>query len=197
MTWDFHLVYLISHLAKHFTSGGVGIRQFLDIAHIINKCSINWGWVEASLREVNLYAFAIKVFQFCKEWFDVDVPIELQPVDEELFVTSTAYIMNNGVFGFYNPSNEANQATNIYRKRGFLGLIMEAVERIFPKYSVLSNTNKYSFLKKHSWLLPVAWILRLFSGMHHLRRGKDYIIKPFVSNDVLKEKDQFFLQWGL
>lgn len=48
---NFHFVFLIYHLKKHFMNSGVGFRQFVDLAVLIKNAELNWDWIEITLKK--------------------------------------------------------------------------------------------------------------------------------------------------
>ena len=101
LDWNYHLLFLIMHLRKHFMNSGVGLRQFMDIAVVAkNREELDWGWIEDKLQELKLQKFAHACFSLIEDWFEIIVPVPFTKLDMGLTIEVTEKILNNGVFGF-------------------------------------------------------------------------------------------------
>lgn len=199
---SFHFIFVLNHLRKHFMNSGVGFRQFVDIAVMVkNDDKIDWRWTEDTLQEIGLLPFARTVFFYIDRWFGVVAPIASVEVPENVFESSTAYIFDNGVFGFDNKDNTDFLASNAVRQAKYpqLAMIVVAVKKVFPSYKSLTASKHYAFLKARPYLLPVAWIYRLFRGVTNNRidEGKKMIQKSFVPIDYITKREEMFRNWGL
>jgi len=199
---SFHFIFVLNHLRKHFMNSGVGFRQFVDIAVLIkNDDRIDWTWTEERLGSVGLLPFAKTVFYYIEQWFGVKAPIEAEDVSGEVFEESTAYVFDNGVFGFDNEANKDFLVSNTVRKakNKRLAMMKTAMQKAFPSYKALITSERYSFLKGKPILLPAAWIYRIISGVHRkgFNSGKKQISKSFVSKDYIAKREEMFRNWGL
>lgn len=156
---EYHLIFLIAHMAKHFYNEGCGVRMFLDIAfylkHYKNKLNFNYFWNE--IKKLDLEKFTKNTFSLCSCWFNVKINEEELPLEEEFFENITRYVLNSGTFG----KTIENDMLNRYRrekenpKRKSTNFSM-----IFPDTKVLAN--EFYYLENYSFLYPIAWINRLF-----------------------------------
>lgn len=73
---EYNLIFLITHIAKHFYDSGAGVRMILDIAVIINKFgdSLNFLYIWQELKKIKLDVFAENIFGLCYKWFQITVP---------------------------------------------------------------------------------------------------------------------------
>lgn len=154
---EFHLIYIFSHLAKHTYSGGAGIRMYLDIAFFIQKKGgeLNWDRLAAEMKKIKLYDFFRTVLSAVESWFGVIAPIEYKRVDVQTLAALAEYSFHGGVFGHRNDAAVVAVRNNSVKSRfrvilGFL----------FPPREQL--VRRYTYLERHKWLLPVAWIDRAF-----------------------------------
>lgn len=199
---SFHFIFVLNHLRKHFMNSGVGFRQFVDVAVMVeNDDRIDWKWTENKLKEIGLLPFAKTVFYYIEQWFGVKTPIEAEHVSEEVFDESTSFVFDNGVFGFDNEANRDFLASNTVRKAKNLKFAMfkSAVQKAFPSYKSMTAPETYSFLRGRPILLPVAWVYRLFRGVSKkgISEGKKHISKSFVSTEYIANREEMFKQWGL
>ena len=97
----FHFLYLLTHIAKHVTGSGAGIRMYLDVAVYLRRfgTSLDWNWIRQELEKLCLTDFANAVLLLVQDAFDVESPIPLQAVQEETMGNFLKFTMAGGVFG--------------------------------------------------------------------------------------------------
>lgn len=160
LTPEFHFLYLLTHIAKHISGSGAGIRMYLDIAVFIRHYgdSLNWGWIAGELQKLALADFANVVLQVTERWFGVKSPLPLRAVPEKVLEDFMDFTMEGGVFGYVNRDagmialkREERNAENVTRHSALL-------HRAFPSAGSLES--RYTYLQNRHWLLPVAWVHR-------------------------------------
>ena len=203
LEWNFHFLFLILHLRKHFMNSGVGFRQFMDIA-VLAKYNeqLDWVLIEQKLKELGLFDFAKMCFAFCEKWFGVPSPLGTSEIDNDFYEESTEIICANGIFGFDNDMNNKNDALNHIRKEdgSVFTMIHLALAKTFPPYRLMISEEHYSFLKGKPFLLPFAWIYRFFRGIKYRKIGYEsrrMINDSFVSKDYIKQRTALLEKWGL
>ena len=157
---EFHFLYLLAHLAKHAAGSGAGARMYLDLAAFILHFgdAVDWPRIGQELKSLGLWRFGCAAFTAVERWFGVAVPFAYEPAAEEVMAEFLQYTMDAGVFGQHNRSasltglKRAGETT----LPGRLGLLLQ---RLFPAAKTIEP--RYTYLKKHPWLLPFAWIHRL------------------------------------
>lgn len=156
-TLEYHLIFLIAHLAKHFYNEGCGVRMFLDIAIYAKqyKDKINWDYFWNELNKIKLKKFTKSVFTLCNFWFGVEFKEKVY-LEESFLENITEYIINSGTFG----KSVENDMLNRYRREIENPKINTNFSMIFPSVDVLSN--EFSYVKKYKFLYPIAWINRAF-----------------------------------
>ena len=160
-----HLFYLICHAFKHFLHGGFGIRQVCDIVLFArkNEARICWEQVLENCREIRADHFAAALFAIGGKY--LDLPVAEHPgwpgeVDEGPMLED---LLSSGIYG--KASQERQHSSNITlnavarQKQGKTegGGIFRS---LFPGVSSLES--RYPYLKKYPFLLPVAWVSRIF-----------------------------------
>ena len=155
-TPEYHLLYLLTHIAKHIRGPGAGARMYLDIAAFLKRggASLDWPWLWRELETLKLKDFAGVVFTACEEWFGVPRPDGCRDVLRETMEEFTAFTMEAGVFGCYQREEGVNALKRTDENRGKLLL-----RRAFPAAKEIQS--RYTYLQKRPWLLPAAWIHRL------------------------------------
>ena len=197
LDWNFHFLFLISHLRKHFMNKGVGFRQFMDIAIVSKYCELNWTWIEDKAAEIKLLPFLRIVLTFCNRWFGTTTSMKLIDITDEFFETSTLKIFEDGVFGFCNEENASSEAVNLYRKNGRIGMLKATMHQIFPRYREMKVMKEYAFIDGKPFLLPVAWMYRILIKGKNKKAVKAKLGKTFASGETIEKRKELYKQWGL
>ena len=203
LDWNFHFLFLIMHLRKHFMNSGVGLRQFMDIAVVAkNRGDLDWGWIEDKLQELKLQKFAHACFSLIEDWLNITVPVQFTKLEEEMTVEVTEKILNNGVFGFADEENKDNRVSNILiqsgesiQKNRFAFLIRS----LFPNYETMKGYPGCGFLDGRPYLLPIAWIRRFvyILGKHDTIDRSRTITGTFKSTADLEKRKTMLEQMGI
>ena len=161
-TPEYHLIYLICHIAKHMSGHGAGIRMYLDIALFLKyyEGQLDWEYIKTEMLKLNLEQFLNTVLYAVQIWFGMVAPIVIEPVEEGVFKEFQNYTLSAGVFGFQNREvglyrirKQISQGKKYAKSSAF-------ITRLFPSASSIES--RYTFLKNKHWLLPVAWVVRFF-----------------------------------
>lgn len=149
-TNEFHFLYLMSHFAKHVKSSGAGIRMLMDLALMVEQCNLDWEILEGMIKEVRLDTFANYVFGFLSVYLHCSIPMFFTiPSDLDSFME---YIMEAGIFGKDGRDEGVSSLKNSPSKSN------QIIRYLFPKSENIQA--RYTYLQKHRYLLPVAWIHR-------------------------------------
>lgn len=149
---DFY-VYMVAHMAKHFFETGCGIRNLLDIYVYLNKYdeTMDKAYLEGELKKCGIYDFEKSMRELAYIWMDGK---ECSEYFENLF----AYMVDSGIYG----KNE-NGVWSQLAKETAGGSKNLKIHYYFPSYSFMKE--KYPWLSKVPFLLPVAWVMRGVSGL--------------------------------
>ena len=164
-----HLFYLICHAFKHFLHSGFGIRQVCDILLFAQAYGsrIDWSQVLKNCRAIHADKFAAAVFQIGSRHLGFDAEkASYPPIWQDIAVDELpmlADLLSGGLYG--DASLSRKHSSNITldavaaRKQGrkTKGALLTSV---FPSAAKLEN--RYPYLEKHPYLLPVAWCSRLW-----------------------------------
>lgn len=157
-----HLLYLILHAYKHFVSCGIGLRQFCDIglwAQAYHE-QIDWQRLYDQCASVHAATFATAAFKIARGYlgikFDLPAPREAS-IDVEPLLHDT---LCGGVYGSndYTRLHSSTVTLNAV-KASRVGERSSILSSIFPQKEYLER--RYPYLKKHPYLLPVAWVQRI------------------------------------
>ena len=179
---DYHLIYLIAHLAKHVSTNGAGIRMYMDIALYLKfyEKMINWEWFYDQMNLIEMKDFCEYVFSAIELWFDVKCPVHniTDPDTLEQMKQMTIY---GGVFGKETVNIGASNLKSQVRKNGEFSKLKALRTAVFPSVEALEN--RYTYLKDKPWLLPAAWIHRIAvnSGKLKLEQQK---VKEIIQTDI-------------
>lgn len=203
LRWEFHFLYLVSHLRKHIMSAGVGLRQFMDLAIVADymRESADWGWIEQELQKVNLLDFARTCLAFCRRWFGLDSPIAPAAISDEFFLQATRKIFLDGVFGHDNEDNKVTKlAKTAYHNRGngVLSKLKFVIGYAFPSYESLRSVSYYSFVNGRKYLLPLAWgyrIVRVLTGKVEGRRRLAAVRESLSSDELVQQRLDYLTEW--
>lgn len=138
--------YHMAHMAKHFLTGGCGIRPFLDIWILNHVVKPDQEARKLLLEKGGLTGFARAAERLTEIWFSG------KPMDERS-KSFEVFVLNGGTYG-----NLENQVSLQQAKKG--SKLRFLWDRIFLPYSFLKHS--YPVLQKHKWLTPVFWVVRWF-----------------------------------
>lgn len=175
-----HLFYLICHAFKHFLHSGFGIRQVCDIVLYANAYGkrVDWTRILENCRAIRGEKFAAALFRIGQNYLVFDPEMAAYPaawreieVDE---VPMLEDLLSGGLYGDASMSRKhssnitldavAAQKTGRKAKNAL-------VASVFPAAAKLEG--RYPYLKKHRYLLPVAWCSRLWSYGRETRNARD------------------------
>lgn len=146
MTDSFFYFYHIAHMAKHFESGGCGLRPFIDLWILDRLNPANFEARNGLLMQGNLLQFANTVRHLSEIWFETR---EYTP----LLLQMQNFLLHGGVYGTTD-----NRVLFAQKKQG--GRCGYFLSRIFIPYTKLKRY--YPVLEKHRWLMPIMQIRRWF-----------------------------------
>lgn len=166
----YHLIYIISHLLRHLTIGGVGIRQLMDVDVLLRNGNVDFKKFCDIVNQLGILRSSMVLISLSKEYFNTPIEAEYK-VDEELKNSLETVMLSGGVFGYAisdHGTGRLVKSINSSNNKGKKSSIKALFMMIFPSKEYLYNTYKYS--GKCHLLLPVAFFHRLFDAV--FKRGK-------------------------
>lgn len=147
-----HFVYTVCHMYKHYATRGCGVRFLCDIYLMIKKESLDFDYCEKRLEEIGILDFYKDALELTCAVFD-DKPFG---ENAEKMIN---FMLSNGIYG----NSVVDYSKRIKEYNGSrLGYLLR---RIFPsKKQMIAN---YRILEKKPYLLPVYYIVRLFSKVKY------------------------------
>lgn len=187
---EFHFLYLLTHIAKHISVSGAGIRMYMDIAFFVKhfRDTIDWQWIAEQLKVLQFEDFANITLNAVERWFGVTSPLPLRKLSDEIMDDFTAFTLEGGVFGQIGRDKNVVFLKRQDRNDESVSRIKTLIFHAFPPVS--SMENRFTYIQKHHWLLPIAWIHRLISNHASWSRYADHAkgIMNADAEEVLKLK---------
>ena len=188
---EFHLIYIICHLAKHLSTGGAGIRMYLDVALYILRYDsvISWERTEEEFKKLGLERFFHTVLSAVNEWFYVKASCDFENFGEELSEL-LEFTLDSDIFG-HSRDNSAIKLRGEERSKK-----RTALKILFPPAKQLEN--RYTFLKRSRLLLPLAWIVRVFKNFGLIpKKIKELVNLKKAEISEVESFDSFMREIGL
>ena len=149
-------IYLFTHFAKHYRDGGIGCRHVLDLwLFLRNSPALDEVRLEQALDELKLGEFYRNLRRLMAVWFG-DAP------SDEKSDYLTAFIFASGNWGDAQV-HLLSQTVKHTKNSGMTGRAHYFWSHLFPSATALSQG--YPILKKHPWVLPAVWVIRLVRKM--------------------------------
>ncbi len=174
-----HMLYLIVHAFKHFLHSGFGIRQICDMILFANTygAQIDWNDILRKCRSIRAEQFAAALFAIGEKYLTFSPEQagyprswrDLQADPEPLL----ADLLCGGIYGSADMSrvHSSNMTLNAVaadkkgKKTG--GNLLKTM---FPPAKSIEN--RFTYLRRAPFLLPVAWIVRICGY------AKESLIRP-------------------
>ncbi len=190
---DIHLIYLFCHLAKHLYKGGAGIRMYMDIALFIkaNSSVLNFEKIYEDFKNLHLEQFFKTVIVACSEWFQIELPFEINDIKSGSTEILKRYTLGADLFG-----KTRDKSIISIRNDESGSKVSVLKDTLFPSTEKIEK--RYKFIKGRKYLLPVAWVARGFVNLKEIPKKLRYIKK--VSNtdmNLVSEYDGFISEIGL
>lgn len=200
---NFQFLFVLMHLCKHLMHKGVGIRQFTDVAAMIqNDAQLDWQKISELLETLEMQSFAQSCFALIESWFGITAPLPFERMDADTASFVTEKVLANGVFGLHDRTNRAFNAQNaLILKKGprWLTRTANLLTDVFLPYSLMISYPGCEFLKGRKLLLPAAWIYRFFYLLRRgdYRKAKKTIDQNFIPETELRERERYLEAMGL
>lgn len=182
-----HLLFLLCHAYKHVLHGGVGIRQLCDMALMAERdgAQIDWAAIRSACGQLRLATFAAALFRIAEKHLGFPMPPAFAdlPVDESDLLED---MLSGGLYGVTDIDRAHSSTMTIEavgaerrgrRRRG-------ALHSLFLPLS--SMRGHFPYLKKYPWLLPVAWLQRIWRYL--LRKRNPAPVSPGRSIRIANER---------
>ena len=169
-----HLLYLLLHAYKHFVRSGIGLRQFCDIGLWARAYhgEIDWQRLHEQCESVHAATFAAAAFRIARDYLDIEFDLPApwsEAVDVEPLLHDS---LCGGVYGSNDLTRLHSSTVTLNAvKASRTGGKSSVLRSVFPKREYLERS--YPYLKKHPYLLPVAWVQRIAHYAGEKQSGMD------------------------
>lgn len=183
MTDEMFYFYHVSHMAKHFVSGGCGIRPLIDL-WILDQLETDRSKRKEILAKSGLLQFTEAAGALSRCWME---DAAYDPLTQQM----EDFILRGGVYGTVQ-----NRIVLQQQKKG--GRLQYAVSKFFLPYDVIKF--QYPILLKHRWLTPFMevrrWCRLAFCG-HAKRSIRELKYNNSISPEQALEMKAFLENIGL
>lgn len=164
---DFHFIYTVCHLAKHLYAGGAGLRMYLDAALYIKHgdARFNWQAIAEEFAALHMTDFFHTVMNACRVWFGTQTVCPLPEPDAEALDKLLTYTLDSDLFG-HSRDHAVIALRNKKDAAPSKGRVLRHM--LFPPAADIEA--RYTFLQNRRWLLPLAWLVRLFANLRLIPR---------------------------
>ena len=160
-------VFLFSHFARHYRSGGIGCRHVADL-FVYRRAypELDWAYINGELEKLRLRQFHDNMAKLLEVWFSDREP-------DAVTELMTAFIFSGGSWGSMEASMYAQEIKAAARAGGVANSgLRSALRAVFPARNQLAY--RYHAVIKYPALLPVFWVVRwidiLFFRPQKIRR---------------------------
>ncbi len=178
MFYYFH----VSHMAKHVTIGGCGLKPFIDMYLLYQHDNFNKS--NSYIKEIGLENFEKNARHLFNVWFYDE---KHNSITQQL----ENYIFSGGAYGSLKNKVSVGQIRTGGKKTYILS-------RLFMRYDVLKGV--FPILKKHKWLTPLFQVVRWFKVIFSGRMGwsmKELMLSGVSTKSDMNETIDFLERAGL
>ena len=168
------LIYLICHITKHFIGSGINIRYLMDLSIYINKYmdELDFKYIFDILKQLEIDTCVMSFLYICRDYLGMDeMPFTIPKFDETVIDILLYDIVEKHLY--FDPTDSLSK----YSYDKMYGRLLYyrnnkkiALKMIFPSAQAINK--QFSYVKKHKFLLPIAWIHRLCKHFFNILRGK-------------------------
>ena len=172
-----HMLYLLLHAYKHMIHSGFGLRQVCDILLWAERygVDIDWNGLWEQCSRVRCLKFAQTVFAVAREYLGFDPEkAKMGSLPENLPCRELMDdLLQAGAFGTATGSRVHSATITLQAvEADRSGKKTTLLRSLFPKREDLQG--RYTYLRNHAWLLPLAWGCRLAGyAWENVFDGKD------------------------
>ncbi len=184
MSDEYFYFYHIAHMAKHFETGGCGIRPFIDLWILEHIDTADKSKRDDLLDKGGLLKFADVARRLSNCWLD---GVSL----DEVTIKMQNFILSGGVYG----SSKNKVALQQTKKGGRIGYIFS---RVFISYDKLKRY--YPIIEKHRWLTPFMQVRRwgmLFKPSVAKMAKSELSANKSIDKSSAKDMNTFLNEVGL
>lgn len=181
-----HLLYVVCHLCKHLAYTGAGVRMLTDIDVLIRHIKdFDENKFYTMCAKAGIEHTAKTVLSLCNLWFDTPI-VDKLTLDSETLYMFERVVIDGGVFGLEQNNLGGYIVAKISaEKNGFFGKFKALLKWIFPTPEYVRTYYNYSV--KHSFLIPLAYLNRIFDAVFKRRKHTAETTAQIFQNNELPQ----------
>lgn len=158
-----HYIYMTAHAFKHYSDHGVGLRSFVDVYVYEQKkgAAMDWAYIEAECEKLGMAEYERRCRTIARKLFAGEVPEKLDQQEKEMLRFCVASGTHGSEHGFIE--HELRQLQDSDGKVTAGAKFRYLWKRLFPSVEWMKQKDRR--LREHPWLIPFAWVARLFRGL--------------------------------
>lgn len=178
----FHFLYMIDHMYKHFTEGGLGLKYLYDFILYIEKYPNVIKETQSDLEKLGLNKLTAGLLKICQKYLELNVDEYIKilgvNISDRSIETLLVGILKNGEYGTVESRVNAKTVGGIFVKRIF--------KRMFPMVIRPQGKIKNKFI--HSIKEIIIYPFRLFVyWIKFVFKDHKYIKNVFSNRANLEE----------
>ena len=115
-TFEFNVIFQLSHMMHHFFDEGIGLRQMMDYYYLLKSEEERKEGIEETLKYLGLRKFAGAVMYVMQEVFGLESERLIVPVDERRGNTLLKEIFKGGNFGQFSGLTQHGTGSKYFLK---------------------------------------------------------------------------------
>lgn len=191
-----HLLFLLCHAYKHFLHGGVGIRQICDMALMAERDGerMDWERIRTACDELRISVFSAGLFRIAERQLGYAMPAAFADleVDERDLLED---VLSGGLYGVEDIDRAHSSTITLEavsadrkgkRRKGAFHAVFLPLE---------SMKGHFPYLRKYPWLLPWAWLQRIWRYL--TRKQRTDSVHPTRSIRIANERVGLLKEYGI
>ena len=155
-------MYVASHAYKHYSKGGTGLRTLLDFyVYLKAKPELDTSYIERECEALEIAEYEKLSRSLCKKVFGEELLISPELLEQQLSQEETEMLGRYFSSGVYGTKEQKIQSSlqKIQEENKSLPKLRYLWERLFPGHKMYECYLPAA--KKHKWLLPLGWLIRV------------------------------------
>ena len=179
---NYHFLYMMDHIYKHFVDGGLGLKYILDFALFIKRYPNVINETIEELKKLKLANLTLGFLQICNDYIGIDCSSQLslfeKRVNEEATEKLIKLMLKNGEYGTVESRVNAKNVQGTFFKR--------MIRRLFPMV-IRPGKNRIIEIIIYPFRLIWYWITFVFGNFK-------YIKHVFSKKSSMDEKEKNEIQ---
>ncbi len=194
-----HMLYLIFHAYKHFLYLGFGLKLLCDLLLFARHCdsTADWKYIRCSVSDCGASVFFASLLRLgcgILGFTESDYPNAINEFPEAVpYDGLLDDILASGVFGL-SSDDRVHSASTVMNALQTGSTSPSLLRTLFPSAKSLRARSPY--LIKHPYLLPYAWMSRIFKALQS-RTRHEMTYDLTASAEIAEERIALMRQYGI